>query len=246
MMINPNNNPFRPELWEYEQPTRIQRQLPARLCDYLIDNGQALNEFTLSYTEDGTTTVLLSQQEAYNIMMDKYGERIFDVALEYDDVTAQWVIPDSSWTEGNLTTTWHGVIGQILRAWHTYWSTALPNYIAKYKVLTTDADPLLNYDKTSTITTTHGKTITKTGSITSDANIYGLNSPAGGADSEDRSTTYNNLTDTNSGSDTVSEHTVGNIGTVSLQDLQLQELEVRAYNIKLDMVRSFIGHYTHY
>lgn len=245
-MMNPMNSPFKPELWEYEQPTRIQRYLPARLGDYLIDNGQALNEFTLSYTEDESTTVILSQQEAYNIMMDKYSERIFDVALEYDDDTAQWVIPNSSWTEGNLTTTWHGVIGQILRAWKTYWSTALSNYIAKYKVLTTDADPLVNYDKTSTISTTHGKTITKSGSISSDANTYGLNSPSGGADSEDRTTTYNSLTDTNSGTDTVSEHTVGNIGTVSLQDLQLQEMEVRAYNLKLDLVRSFINHYTHY
>lgn len=245
-MMNPRNSLFDPELWEYEQPTRIQRYLPARLGDYLIDNGQALNEFILSYTEDDTTVVLLSQQEAYNLMMDKYSDRIFDVALEYDDNTAQWFIPDTSWTEGNLTTTWHGVIGQILRAWKTYWSTALSNYIAKYKVLTADVDPLMNYDKTSTITTSHGKTITKSGSISSDANIYGLNSPSGGADSEDRTTTYNSLTDTNSGTDTVSERTFGNIGTVTAQDMQMQELEVRAYNIKLDMVRSFINNYTHY
>lgn len=235
-------NPFEPELWAIEQPQRIRRMMPARIGDYCDSNTFG----NVAYIEDGEQINILPQYDASRIILQRYSERLIDIPTKWDSDSKAWVL-DVDNDDIGLTPPPTTVERYIFGLWATYWTdNNLTRYKAIYKLLHSDYDPILNYDKTSDISTNYGKVNTRTGSVKSDANIFGLNSGASGADSEDRTTTYNQLADSASGTDTVSERTYGNIGTMTTQDMMRQELEIRRYNLNQTMVDEWITMHTHY
>lgn len=234
-------NPFTPELWDIEAPSRIRKMLPAKIGDY-CDSATFGNVTYID--EDNTPVIILGQYDAWRMIQARFAERLIDIPVKWDVDSKSWVLDV---TDAGSTPPPTTVKGYISNLWTTYWiNNNLKRYRSIYEVLNAEYKPLENYDKNSVITTDHGKVNTRTGSISSDGNIYGLNSPSGGADSEDRITTYNSLTDTNSGTDEVTEHISGNIGTVTAQDMMAQELDVRRFNLSQTMVEEWISLYTHY
>ena len=231
-----------PELWELEAPTKITKTMPAKIADYCDGNTFG----NVAYiNEDNQQVNILGQYDAGRMILSRFGERYIDIPVKLNDTTKAWELDVSAFP--GVTPPPTTVAGYISALWTTYWfNNNMERYKRIYEVLTMDYEPLVNYDKDSTITTTHGKVTTKSGSLTHDVNIFGVNSGAGGADSDTTTTTYNSLADTNSGIDTVHDVTTGNIGTVTAQYMALQELEVRKYNLTVTMVEEFINYYTHY
>ena len=134
------------------------------------------------------------------------------------------------------------------------WDIFGANWTARWNVLSAEYEPLENYSMSEVMenddtTVTHGKTTTRTGSVemtpeavmTVESSVYAYDSSSPSPDAKtvstpegSNTTEYNDLADAESGK-TETEHgyeltRTGNIGTVTAQDMLLQELEVRKYN----------------
>ena len=134
------------------------------------------------------------------------------------------------------------------------WDIFGANWTARWNVLAAEYEPLENYSMLEELTdddttVTHGKTTTRTGSVemtpeavmTVESSVAACDSSAYSPDAKtvstptgSNTTEYNDLTDTEGGT-TGTTHSYeltrsGNIGTVTAQDMLLQELEVRKYN----------------
>lgn len=134
------------------------------------------------------------------------------------------------------------------------WDIFGANWTARWNVLAAEYEPLENYSMNEVMenddtTVTHGKTTTRTGSVemtpeavmTVESSVYAYDSSSPSPDAKtvstpegSNTTEYNQLADAESGK-TETEHgyeltRTGNIGTVTAQDMLMQELEVRKYN----------------
>lgn len=247
------NNPY-----DFETPLRKRRNISAKIGDYLpTENISAWDFGYYTSTNPPERIQILTPIQVVTTLLAKYSEREFLVPLKYDEDSAEWVLDCDSITS-HLNTLWKSF--ESLRA----------NYYARiYNALESDTDPLLNYDRTETTTTTYGHTIaadtthgktttTETdGSHVDDLNVYGFNSGATGADSETRSLTIDDTTTIKNGgkdesmtehggTDTVSIRAYGNIGTTTLQDMQIQQIQAQKNFITEMIIRDFVNTYTFY
>ena len=249
-----NKNPY-----DYETPKRIHASIEARIGDYLPDSTDMIESGVWDYTMtvDDENITYLSALMIHHELMFKYADRRFIVPLKYDEETDDYILD-------------YGSISGYLRAlWVQFMQMRKDNYDRMYLALASETDPLLNYDRTETTTTTyghtiesdttHGKTTTteNDGSHVDDVNVYAFNSGATGADSETRSLTIDDTTTIrnsgtdestteHTGTDTVTIRAYGNIGTTTLQNMQIQQVEAQSIFIAERIVRDFVNTYTVY
>ena len=141
-------------------------------------------------------------------------------------------------------------IEEFIYIWETYFESIKDNVKRIYVAMTTDYNPLENYDKQSNITTTNVNTANMSDIKTIDSVAY----------TENEKTTYNSDTlhlsekNTAKDSDTTNtinsssnnnenmiERTHGNIGVVSSQSMLKSEYEVRRIGVYQLLTEWFVG-----
>lgn len=142
---------------------------------------------------------------------------------------------------------------EVLKDMIEYWSlTRIELWTKLWELAHEEYDPLVNYDRTETERTAHGKRVEvryhdeKDGSVTTNNKVFGFNS----SDSvgKDSTQTTNGLdtdgsnTEINSGTDVVSKTSKGNIGVTTYQQMMKEEIEMRP---KLDIYRYIIEEFKH-
>lgn len=161
------------------------------------------------------------------------------------------------------------------KLFHTYLDYAVYDFQRAYDTITSEYNPIENYNKVSEITESAKRgdvvnstalnsmsTTDNTGLTTNYATSFesSAEKETGQTDGTSNSTTTTSGGDTatTSYSDTTyngitaseinktTERTTGNIGVMSTQDMIKQELEIRLNNIKYDFIKRFVGRYCYF
>lgn len=185
-----------------------------------------------------------------------------DIAYILGRSGQKWISPmlDSQIAGTSATTTEYTTITTLL--WQLHWR----EWQKQWDLLSAQYNPLENYDMTETMgqdgdvtTILHGKTVTRSGAEKQEADtttpptrketaeVYGFNSaaavPTGSTETKDTGKTthtYENLKDTNSGTDTTTrKYTLtrhGNIGVTTAMQLVESQRRVLMWNYFNDVV----------
>lgn len=182
--------------------------------------------------------------ENYDNMLSQYGKQMDDLIIRK---YGNWIYDDE---HVNVT---RDVIIDFRNDFNAYLFTNKNNFDMLLKAMNGTYDPLANYDKNSTITTVKSGSEINSGSNTNGA-THTVTTDRLAPDNEEEfynssetETSSNDIVNTNSNTltfddrtDTVTEHTTGNIGVMHGADMLSREISVRFTPIFEYIVSSFV------